>query len=177
MAPETHQKPNALEAWSRTKRSSLPVALWTRLQQRAFLTQDFNEPSKGLGLAEKKKKNSEKPSSPNFPLINKTGSHQREPAVEPSTREAGQGRERRPSKSRPPGRDRVKYAFLRLCVSRGFRHFCPHSCTRHEKGTSLNVRVLLSKILPKIPTPFPQTAIADLMPLMGFFSQNLDSAF
>lgn len=61
-----NQKPNALEAWSRTKRSSLPVALWTRLQQRAFLTQDFNEPSKGLGLAEKKKK---KKAKSRVPLI------------------------------------------------------------------------------------------------------------
>lgn len=35
-------------------------------------TLDFNEPSKGLGLAGKKK--SKKQSSPNFLLINKTGS-------------------------------------------------------------------------------------------------------
>lgn len=89
-------------------------------------TLDFNEPSKGLGLAGKKKAKSRVPLI-FFSLIRQDLCSSKETCREASTREGGQGRERRPRKSSLKVNDgAVKCADMapRLC-HRSFVTFAP----------------------------------------------------
>lgn len=88
-------------------------------------TLDFNEPSKGLGLAEKKAKS--RVPLIFFSLIRQDLCSSKETCREASTREGGQGRERRPRKSSLKVNDgAAKSADMapRLC-HRGFVTFAP----------------------------------------------------
>lgn len=125
-----NQKPNAQEVWSRMKRSGLPRALCTQnglLQQRAFLCWILMSHQKDKVWQKKEKQKAPLVPLISFSLIRQDLCSSKRTCSEASTREGGQGKEQRLSKSSPQVNDgAAKCADMAPCLChRGFVTFAP----------------------------------------------------